>query len=90
MFGDARIEFFKGVALRAVVDVAAGILGVADEAGEFAVEVTAASRDGVDGNVVAKKFGEGVVVRVIVEFCAILPIADEKDDFATATFFRRL
>lgn len=85
LFGDAGIELLEGVAFGAEVNIAAGILGIADQAGEFAIEVAAAGGDGVDGDVGAKQSSESFVVFVGVELGAVLAIADEQDYFAAIT-----
>ena len=88
-FGDAGVELVEGIALSAVINIAAGVFGIADEAREFAIEVTAASGNGIYGNIITEQAGQSFVVAVGVELRAILTIADQKNNFTAfaGTFF---
>ncbi len=82
LFGDPGIEFFKCIALRAVVDVSARVIGIVDQAIELAVEIGGAGGHTVDANIGAKKGCQSFIVAVVVELCAILPIANQQNYFA--------
>ena len=82
LFRDLGIEPFHGTASGGVVDVAAGVARVIDEAGKFARGKAAADGQAVDGDVVVKEGIEGVCVGVVVELRAVHAIGDQEDDLA--------
>jgi hypothetical protein len=82
LFRDLGIEPFHGTASRGVVDVAARVAPVIDEAGKFARGNDADDGQAVDGDVVVKEGIEGVGVGEVVELGAVHAIGDQEDDLA--------
>src|SRR6267378_2434486 len=60
LFGDAGVEIFERIAFGGVEDVAAGIVGVGLETGEFALIETTADSEAVDGDAIAEEFFDRV------------------------------
>src|ERR1700688_620982 len=88
-FSDARIEFFHGGALGSEVHVAAGVMGVIDEAAETAFEIGAADGHAVDGDAVTQQFLYGGFVIVGIGSDAVGAVGNQKNDlaaFAAAIF----
>lgn len=81
LFGNAGVEIFEGIAFRGVEDIAASIVGVRLETGEFALVEAAADSKAVNGNSVAEKLFNGVVVGVVIAL-AVFTVGDQKNYFA--------
>src|SRR5438477_2067823 len=56
LLGHARIQTFQSIALGGIKDVAAGIMSIGLQAGEFAFVKSAANAQTVDGNAIAEQF----------------------------------
>src|ERR1700687_5055644 len=80
LFRDLGIESFQGAASRGVVDVAAGVARVIDEAGKFARGNAAADGQAVDGDVVVEEGFKGAGVSVVVELATVHAIGDQEDN----------
>ena len=80
--GDLRVELFDFGAVSGVVDVAAGIVGIAGEALEFAFGEAVADSQAVDGDVVEKQGLQRVLIGEAIELRAVYAVGNDEDDFA--------
>src|SRR5260221_1614023 len=82
LFRDARIKFREGVLPGAVVNVAASIARVADQAVELSLKVGTARGYAVDADFLAQQLRLGFVIAVSVELRAVLAVGNQEDDLA--------
>src|SRR6202023_3592668 len=81
-FSNLGIELREAILLRAEVNVAAGIVCIADQTVELAVEIGATSSHAVDGNLLFQKFRTHLVIGMNIELRSVLPVGDEQDNLS--------
>ena len=81
LFGDLGIELFDVGAGGRVINVAAGIVGIVDQAREFVFREAAADRQAVDRDVVVEKGSERVLVGDVVELGSVYAVRNDEDNF---------
>ncbi len=81
-FGDLRIEFFDAGAGGGVVDVAARIVRVVDQAGELVLGDAVADCQAIDRNIVVQESLERVLIGEVIELGAVHTVGNDEDNFA--------